>query len=88
MYDTVFVDNAIQGGRMNLGIQNKVALVTAASRGLGFAVAERLSQEGVIVAICGRSKDRIEEAANNLRNKTGGAIEPFEADVTDHPAVH
>jgi 3-oxoacyl-[acyl-carrier protein] reductase len=73
---------------MELGIQKKVVLVTAASRGLGWAVAERFSKEGAIVAICGRNRDRIEEAASKLRNKTGGTIQPFEADVTDHPAVH
>ncbi|MCX7678820.1 MAG: SDR family oxidoreductase [Spirochaetes bacterium] len=72
---------------MDLGIKGKVALVTAASRGLGWAVAKRLSMEGAIVAICARSKERIEEAAEKIRKLTGGKIAAFVADVTDYTAV-
>ncbi len=72
---------------MDLGIKGKVALVTAASRGLGFAVAERLSREGASVSICGRSRERIDSAAEAIIKKTGGEVTAFEADVTDHLAV-
>ncbi len=72
---------------MDLNIKDKVALITAASRGLGFAVAERLSQEGAIVSICGRSRERIDAAAETIRKKTNGDVAAFEADVTDHAAV-
>lgn len=72
---------------MDLQIKGKIALVTAASRGLGWAVAYRLSLEGAIVAICSRSRERIETAANEIRKKTGGEVMAFEVDVTDHPAV-
>lgn len=48
---------------MDLGLTGKVALVTGASRGLGFAAAKALADEGCRVAICGRDKARIMDAA-------------------------
>lgn len=39
---------------MDLGLQNKIALVVASSSGLGFAAAEALLGEGARVVICGR----------------------------------
>jgi len=44
---------------MELGIQGKRALVTAASRGIGREIAKHLSEEGVQVAVCGRTEDDI-----------------------------
>jgi 3-oxoacyl-[acyl-carrier protein] reductase len=51
---------------MDLGIEGKCAAVAAASTGLGFATAKALAEEGVRVAICGRSRERIEAAAAQL----------------------
>lgn len=51
---------------MDLGIAGKVALVTGASRGLGFAAAAALAAEGCRVAICGRDTARITEAAASI----------------------
>ena len=51
---------------MDLGIAGKRAAVAAASRGLGFATAQALAQEGVHVAICGRDKAAIEDAAKQI----------------------
>ena len=61
---------------MDLGIGNRRAAVAAASRGLGFATAEALAAEGVSVAICGRQRDVVEEAASRI-----GAT-PIVADVS------
>ena len=68
---------------MDLGIRNKVALVTAASRGLGYAVALELAQEGCRLAICSRNQAAIERAAEAIRNQTGADVLPLAADVTD-----
>lgn len=51
---------------MDLGITGKVALVTGASRGLGFAAAQALRAEGCRVAICGRDPQRLAAAAAEL----------------------
>ncbi len=64
---------------MDLGIAGKVALVTAASRGLGFASASALAGEGCRVAICGRDPERLADAAARL----GPDVLAVRADVTD-----
>ena len=51
---------------MDLGIDGKRAAVAAASAGLGFASAAALAAEGVQVAICGRDRARIDEAADRI----------------------
>jgi 3-oxoacyl-[acyl-carrier protein] reductase len=51
---------------VDLGIEGKVALVTGASAGLGFAVASALAAEGARVAITSRSGQRIEAAAKKI----------------------
>ncbi len=52
---------------MELNIGGKVAVVTAASRGLGRATAEALAAEGVKLAICSRDEERIFETADYLK---------------------
>jgi len=56
---------------MDLGLTNKIALVTAASQGLGFAAARELTREGAKVMICGRSQDRLNEAIAKLKDEFG-----------------
>jgi 3-oxoacyl-[acyl-carrier protein] reductase len=63
---------------MDLGIAGRRAAVAAASKGLGFAVAQALIAEGVQVAICGRRAETIEAAAAQL----GGGTVPLVADLS------
>jgi len=51
---------------MELGLEDRVAIVTAASRGLGRATAEALAAEGVRTVIAARSRDQLEELAASL----------------------
>jgi 3-oxoacyl-[acyl-carrier protein] reductase len=51
---------------VNLGLDDKRALVTGASKGLGKAVAGALRAEGAAVAICSRNPERIKEAAKDI----------------------
>jgi 3-oxoacyl-[acyl-carrier protein] reductase len=51
---------------MDLGLDGKVALVTGASQGIGFAIAKELAQEGARVAVSSRSRERIEAAAQEI----------------------
>jgi len=64
---------------MDLGLQGKVALVTAASKGLGFASAKALVGEGASVAINARHGHRLEEAGTAL----GADVLTLPGDVTD-----
>ena len=59
---------------MDLGLQNKIALVVAASRGLGRAVAEELASEGASLAICARDVRTITEAAAEITDSTGAHV--------------
>jgi 3-oxoacyl-[acyl-carrier protein] reductase len=63
---------------MDLGIAGKGAAVAAASAGLGFGSAQALVANGVRVAMCGRDRARIEEAAARL----GPLAVPLVADVS------
>jgi 3-oxoacyl-[acyl-carrier protein] reductase len=67
---------------MDLGIQGKIALVTAASKGLGRGSAEALSAEGCRVAICARTRTDVEAAARAIAARSGHDVVPFVADMT------
>ena len=51
---------------MNLGLERKVALVLASSKGLGLACAKGLYEEGVNVVICSRSMENLEKAKKEI----------------------
>ena len=70
---------------MDLGLKNKIALVAAASRGLGRAVAEELAAEGAQLVICSRSDEKINQAAKEIADATGAKVLAIAADVS-HPA--
>lgn len=72
---------------MDLGLKNKVAIVAAASQGLGHAVATELAREGARVAICARNAKRLEESAARIQKETGQAVDAHALDVTDHTAA-
>jgi len=74
---------------MNLELANKIAIVTGSSRGLGFASAHALIQEGCRVAICARGDARLHEAAAELRTAASAAdqVLPVVADVSTTEGV-
>jgi 3-oxoacyl-[acyl-carrier protein] reductase len=63
---------------VDLGIAGRRAAVAAASKGLGFGVANALAAEGVKVAICGRDRETVETAAARIGHDTV----PIIADVS------
>jgi 3-oxoacyl-[acyl-carrier protein] reductase len=67
---------------MDLGLKDKVALVAAASQGLGKASALALGQEGAKLVICSRSETNIKSAAAEIRDTTGATVLPVVADVS------
>lgn len=67
-------------------IQDKVGIVTGASRGMGRAIAIALAAEGVKVVLVARSKDRLSEVADEIR-QAGGIAWAHPSDITDENAV-
>jgi 3-oxoacyl-[acyl-carrier protein] reductase len=70
---------------MQLGLRDKVAVVTGASRGIGKAVALALLEEGCVVAICSRNGTQLDAAVAELSKK--GRVLGVPTDVTDENAV-
>ena len=68
---------------MELSLEGKVAIVTGGSKGIGRATALALAQEGVDVAICARGMEDLEDAATEIRNKTGRKVLAVRADMGD-----
>jgi 3-oxoacyl-[acyl-carrier protein] reductase len=72
---------------MELGLKGKVALVAAASRGLGRAVAEELAAEGAALVLCSRKAEAIERTAKEITAETGADILALPCDVSEAPEV-
>ncbi len=72
---------------MDLGLQGRVAIVAAASKGLGRAVAEELAREGAQVAICSRDAKNIEQAASEIEASAKQKVFRKAVDVTNADAV-
>jgi 3-oxoacyl-[acyl-carrier protein] reductase len=67
---------------MDLGLKGRVALIAAASSGIGFAAARELAREGARVFLCSRDEGRARAAAERIRNETGEEAFGIRADVT------
>jgi 3-oxoacyl-[acyl-carrier protein] reductase len=67
---------------MDLGLDGKVALVAASSKGLGRASALALAREGARVAICARTEALLQSAADEIRRATSAEVLAVPADLT------
>ncbi len=67
---------------MDLGLQDKVAIITGGSDGIGKAAALSMSKEGANVVIVARRQEMLDQAAEEIRAATEGAVVPISADVT------
>ena len=72
---------------MDLKLKNKCALVTGASRGLGYATALALAREGCRVAINSRDKDRLDSAVEKISRETGAQVLAVSGDVSEVEAA-
>ncbi|MCY4526143.1 MAG: SDR family oxidoreductase [Anaerolineaceae bacterium] len=73
---------------MNLGLENRVALVAAARKGLGYGVAQALAADGARVSICSRTAEDIEAAAERLKGETDAEVIATACDVTDPESIN
>jgi 3-oxoacyl-[acyl-carrier protein] reductase len=67
---------------MDLKLTGKRALVLASSRGLGYASARALAQEGCTLLLCSRDASRIRAAADTIGRETGATVHAVAADVS------
>ena len=71
---------------MNLQLEGKTALVTGASKGIGFAIAQGLAEEGVRVILSARGQTELYRAAEHIR-ASGGDATAVVADVSDQKGI-
>lgn len=72
---------------MDLGLKGRVAIVAAASKGLGRAVADELAKEECEIAICARTAAELERAAKEIEAASGRSVFWRAMDVTKEDAV-
>lgn len=66
---------------MDLGIAGRVAIVTGASAGIGYAVADELVANGASVLVVARNEARLNQAAEKLLGRKGAKVASLAADV-------
>ncbi|GAB4326290.1 MAG: SDR family oxidoreductase [Promethearchaeota archaeon] len=67
---------------MDLGLEERTALVCASSKGLGRAVAEALAREGADVTICARTRADLERAASEISAEAGRPVDWMRCDLS------
>jgi 3-oxoacyl-[acyl-carrier protein] reductase len=72
---------------MDLGLDGKIALVTAATEGLGFACAARLAKAGCAIGICGRREQALAVARETLMQGNVRDVLAVKADIADRQSV-
>ncbi len=78
----------MKGEKMDLGLHGKVAIVSAASRGLGYAAAEALAREGAKLVIFSNNKENIKRASEKIRTITKTEVVPVVADLYDSETMN
>ena len=72
---------------MNFNIEDKIAVITGASDGIGKAIAFSLAKEGAKVAISARGREKLEKTAEEIRSNTNSDVFAFSADMSKKSEV-
>ena len=72
---------------MELNLNNKTALITGASKGIGKAIAESMANEGCNLILTARSTDKLNELKGNLQKKHNISVEVIAIDLSKKNAV-
>ena len=72
---------------MDLQVRDRVYLIAAGSRGLGFAIARQLALAGAHVVLGSRQREEVEAAAQTLRGESGGQVVGSTLDMRDTQSI-
>lgn len=72
---------------MDLGLKNKVVVLTGGSAGIGRATARLFGEEGAKIVIVSRTQENLDKVAQEVWQRTGAEIEPMACDVRDPVAI-
>ncbi len=67
---------------MDLKLKGKLSLVSGSTAGIGFAIAQKLAEEGAHVIVNGRSQAAVDQAVGKLKDETGGTLIGFAGDLS------
>ena len=73
---------------MDLGLNNRVAVITGGSEGIGKAAAHVMAEEGANVVLLARTQSKLDSAAEEIRTTAVGEVLPISCDVSDQDAVN
>ena len=72
---------------MDLNLNNKTALITGASKGIGKAIAQSMAKEGCNLIITARSEDKLSEVKTELQKKYNVSVDIFPIDLSLNNSV-
>ena len=72
---------------MDLRLENRLALISGSTAGIGYAIAEGLAREGARVIVNGRQQDSVDDAAKRIRAATGQDALGFAGDLATAAAA-
>jgi 3-oxoacyl-[acyl-carrier protein] reductase len=67
---------------LDLGLKNRVAIVTGSSQGIGKAIAPGLAKEGAKVTVCSRNEIKLKKSAEEIEASSGGEVLPVRGELT------
>jgi len=73
---------------METGLRGRVTIIAGSSKGIGREAAAAFAAEGCRVAMCARTREKLEAAAQEIRDQSGTDVFTQAVDVTDAAAVH